>query len=68
MKIKDYWGKCASCMFCDLSDGRVSDTELSFRCIYYGRSVKAEDTPCRKYKLKWERSNEEIIAFINMYK
>ena len=67
MKIKDYWGLCGSCIFCDLSDGETVESRLEFKCMYYDRRVEAHDQICRKYKLKQGRSNQEIIAFINTY-
>lgn len=61
--MKDYYGKCGSCIHCDLSSGYTFCYSTSFNCTRNGYSVKADEKPCNKYEPAYGRSNETISRY-----
>ena len=53
---KDYYGKCGSCIYCELGTAYTLAYSTSFKCSRNGYSVKADEKHCDRYEPGlWER-------------
>ena len=62
---KDYYGKCGTCVYCDLESGSTFAYSTSFICT---RSVakyrvKADEKPCNQYERDYSRSDDQIASY-----
>lgn len=60
---KDYYGKCGTCIYCDLSSGYTVAYATSFNCTKNGYSVKADEKPCNRYEPAKGRSNADVAKY-----
>lgn len=60
---KDYMGRCGSCFFCELNDSYTFLYTTTFKCTQWNRSVKADETACRKFEPAKGRTNEIIAKY-----
>ncbi len=63
MAIKDYYGKCGSCIHCDLSSGYTFCYSTTFKCTWHNRSVKGDENSCSKFEPAQGRSNQTIAIY-----
>lgn len=60
---KDYYGKCGTCKYCDLSAWIKSNYTTSFKCTYHNYYVKADEKVCNKYEIVPGRSNDTVAKY-----
>ena len=60
---KDYYGKCGTCKYCELSNWSKFAYTKSFKCTYHNFYVKADEAICNKYELVQGRSNEIVAKY-----
>ena len=60
---KDYYGKCGSCTYCDLSSAETYLYSTSFKCTRSGYRVKADEKPCNRFEIAKGRSNDIISKY-----
>ncbi|MBE6953266.1 MAG: hypothetical protein E7452_06915 [Ruminococcaceae bacterium] len=63
MAVKDYFGKCGACKFCDLSSGSTFCYTTKFDCTRFRQSVKADENGCNKFEPAPGRTNEIIAKY-----
>lgn len=60
---KDYYGKCGSCIHCDLSSGYTFLYSTDFKCLKTGYRVKADEKICSRFEIAKGRSNKIIAEY-----
>ncbi len=63
MAKKDYFGKCGSCIHCDLSSAYTFLSSTSFMCTRNRHRVKADEKPCHRFEIAKGRSNDTIAMY-----
>lgn len=63
MTYKDYFGKCGTCRYCDLSSAYTFCYSTTFKCTYYNRSVRADENKCSRFEIALGRSNETVKLY-----
>lgn len=63
MNMKDYYGKCGSCKFCELGTAYTSCYSTSFTCSKNNYSVKADEKACNKFEFAPGRTNDIIEKY-----
>lgn len=63
MAEKDYFGKCGTCKYCDLSSAHTFCYSTSFKCTRNGYSVKVDEKVCNKFEPAPGRSNEIVKLY-----
>lgn len=61
---ENYIGKCGSCEYCLLETGTtgILSSRKHYKCKR-GITVKANEDPCRKFRLDKSRTNEIIAKY-----
>lgn len=60
---KDYYGKCGSCIYCELGTAYTLAYSTSFKCSRNGYSVKADEKHCDRYEPAPGRCNDDIARY-----
>ncbi len=63
MIMKDYMGRCGSCMYCDLSNSYRAVYTTTFHCTRNNYSVQADEKACNRFEPAKGRSNEIIAKY-----
>lgn len=64
ISMKDYYGKCGSCTYCELGSGEPSAFfTTTFRCSHRNFSVKLDEEFCSKFEPAPGRTNEIIEKY-----
>ena len=61
--MKDYYGRCGSCRYCELGTAYTVAYSTTFKCSRNGYSVKADEKPCNKYEPAIGRTNDTIAKY-----
>ena len=60
---KDYYGKCGSCIYCELGTAYTLAYSTSFKCSRNGYSVKSDEKHCDRYEPALGRCNDDIARY-----
>lgn len=63
MAVKDYYGKCGTCRYCELGTANTSWYSTTFQCSRNGYSVKADEPACDRFEPAKNRTNELIEKY-----
>ena len=63
MVVKDYYGKCGTCRYCELGTAYTFCYSTSFQCTRNGYSVKADEKACNKFEPALGRTNEDVARY-----
>lgn len=64
MAVKNYYGLCGSCKYCELGTGTTYAYATSFKCSRGGYYVKADEKPCNRYEPDRTRTNDIIDKYV----
>lgn len=61
--MKDYYGKCGSCKYCELGTAYTFCYSTSFTCSKNNYSVKADEKACDKFEIAYGQTNDIIEKY-----